>query len=465
MKTSITSRSLKLLSLATQVGRKELAQNLKEQFKKGLDEITSGRAKTRIEQARLIVEHLSQLKGAALKAGQLLSLDASDYFPPEAVELLSKLQGQADPVDWAVLDAVVREDLGEGYQKNFAELDSRPAASASIGQVHRGRLPAEKGGIEVAVKIQYPGVASSIDSDLSILKTLAWALLNISGRKIELDELFSELSLVLKQETDYFLEAKNMSEFKERLKDRPEFVVPEPISELSSKRVLCMTWQSGLTINDWLKKNPSQADRNKIAAWVLDLYCLEFFQWGFVQTDPNFANFLIQEDPLRLVLLDFGATLRYPDDFRRSYIELLTSLSSLDRQKIVRNFMSFGLIDERESPETLDLFAEFLLLSLEPFQPAQQPFRFRNSDYAQRSRDLGLRFTGSLKFSPPPRKVIFLHRKLGGIFTLLKRLDVELDLQPYWNSMVGTEVGAPLEQMVDSTTLTTNATPTGKPKS
>lgn len=442
MKSSIGSRSLKLLGLAAKVGREEIAQKMKEQITRGIDEVTSGRVKARIEQARLIADNLSQLKGAAMKAGQMLSLDASDYFPPEAVEILSKLQGKADPVEFELLRRVLIEDLGEERVRQFQDLDPNAAASASIGQVHRARLETESGLQNVAIKIQYPGVSDSIDSDLRILKTLAQSLLRVTGRKIDLDELFEELSIVLKQEADYGLEKSNMLDYGALVSSLPEFKVPSPIASHCSRRVLTMTWQPGLSIQDWLKTSPSYAQRERLGQMVLDLYCKEFYEWGLVQTDPNYANFLIEPEPLTLTLLDFGATLRYPVEFREQYIEMLKTLGSLDRAKIVRSFVEFGLISDRESDESKDLFAEFLMLSVEPFQPHRQPFRFKDEDYAKRSRELGQKFTQSLKYSPPPRKILFLHRKLGGIFTLLKKLDVQLELTPYWEKMVGTQFRA-----------------------
>ena len=439
MKSSIGSRSLKLLGLATKVGRKELAQNLKDQFVKGVDEVASGRLKTRLEQARLIAENLSQLKGAAMKAGQLLSLDASDFFPPEAVEILAKLQSQADPVAWETLRQVFVEDLGEERLREFTSYATLASASASIGQVHRGHLH----GRDVAIKIQYPGVADSIDSDLAILKRLAQGFVSVTGRKMDLSELFDELAMVLKQEADYRSERENMLEFRRLLAGNPDFAVPEPIDPHCSRRVLTMSWEEGQSISAWLGTRPSAGDRERIGRLVLDLYCREFFEWGLVQTDPNYANFLVQttaDNRPRLVILDFGATRRYTSEFRQDYTGLLNELGTLDRARIVRSFTSFGLIDARESDETRELFAEFLLLAVEPFARSRQPFRFRDDDYARRSRQAGQKFTQSLKFSPPPRKILFLHRKLGGIFTLLKKLDVQIDLVPYWERMVGRQV-------------------------
>ncbi len=436
MKKDLRSRSMKLLGLAARVGTKEVAQNLRDKLSGAVDEVTSGRLKTRIDQARMIAEQLSQLKGAAMKAGQLLSLDAADYFPPEAVEVLSRLQGKAEPIDWSIVREVLVEDLGEEKIKDFKGLSIVPAASASIGQVHRARLMVDGVERDVAIKIQYPGIADSIDSDLKILKTLASSLLTVTGRRIDLDETFDELALVLHQEANYELERKHMEEYRALMNNVPGFVVPQAIASHSSRRVLTMTWEEGITLQDWLATNPPLAQRNEIGRKLLDLYCREFFEWGFVQTDPNYGNFLIRPKSLELVVLDFGATLRYSEEFREGYVNLLRQIGSKDPQAIVEASLKFGLISEREGAEARRLLAAMMISALEPFSEGGQPFQFKNLEYVKRQRANTQAFTQALRHSPPPKKIIFLHRKLGGIFSFLKKLEAEIDVSPYWTQMV-----------------------------
>jgi aarF domain-containing kinase len=436
MKKDFRSRSIKLLSLAARVGTKEVAQNLKDRFTGAVDEVTSGRLKTRIDQARLIAEQLSQLKGAAMKAGQLLSLDAADYFPPEAVEVLSKLQGKAEPIDWSIVREVLVADLGEEKIRDFKGLSIVPAASASIGQVHRARLVVDGVERDVAIKIQYPGIADSIDSDLKILKTLASSLLTVTGRRIDLDETFDELRLVLHQEANYDLERKHMEEYRGLMNSLPGFIVPQAIPAYSSKRVLTMTWEEGISLQDWLATSPPLEQRNQIGRKLLDLYCREFFDWGFVQTDPNYGNFLIRPKTLDLVVLDFGATLHYSPEFRAGYVHLLRQIGSRNPAAIIDASISFGLISDRESTETRRLLAEMMISSLEPFREGAQPFHFKNLEYVKKQRATLQEFTQSLRHSPPPKKILFLHRKLGGIFSFLKKLEAEIDVAPYWAQML-----------------------------
>lgn len=446
MKSSTGSRSLKLLKLAAKVGTSELAQSLRSKLPGAEKDSADGsdriRQDARLDQAKWIAEHLSQLKGAAMKVGQLLSIDSADYFPPEAMAVLSKLQASAEPVKFEVVRKVLAEDLGEKKLGDFDELLEVPDAAASIGQVHRARL-ADK---DVAIKIQYPGVAESIDSDLRILRGLANTVLGASGRDVDLTPLFEELKRVLKQESNYAAELELMTEYRQQVLqsqeiDHPLYVVPEPITSHSGRRVLTMTWETGASLDSWLRSRPSPERRERIGHAMLNLFCLEFFDWGLVQTDPNFANFLIGKDQKTgrdtLVLLDFGAAIRYETDFRTRYRKFLAAMGTLSASHIIQEGIEFGLISERESDESKQLFADLMKLSIEPFYAKLQPFKFDDDDYAKRTREAGTRFAKSLRFSPPPQQIIFLHRKLGGMFNFVRKLDVQLDLTPYWNKMVG----------------------------
>jgi aarF domain-containing kinase len=435
-------RALKLLGMAGKLASRELGQNARESLGRAFASVGASasydRAKVRIEQAKIIAESLSHLKGAAMKAGQLLSLDAGDYFPPEAVEILTRLQAQAEPAPYAQIRQVIDEDLGASAER-LAMLDPVPAAAASIGQVHSAFVDGRK----VAVKVQYPGIIESMDSDLAILRKLSGALLAVSGRKIDLDPLFSEFRVVLEAEADYLRERDCLSEYGRLLGAREQFAIPEPLPELCSRRVLTMSWEDGLRAVDWVATHPPAALRAEFARRLLDLYCDEFFRWGFVQTDPNFGNYLVRERPFQVVLLDFGATIRYAPEFRASYIELVRAFRAEGRDQVFDRAVAFGLLDAREGVEARELFYQLMANALEPFAVSRQPFAFQDPDYLARARQVTMRFAACLKYSPPPRQIIFLHRKLGGLFALFKRLDVRLDLVPYWERMIASE--APLQ--------------------
>ena len=426
------SRSKAVMGLVAGISGQELRHRLRAGLSGSADKLRASELAARIEQARLMVDSLGRLKGALMKAGQLLSIDASDVLPPEALAILGQLQAGAEPVEFESLRGVLVEELGVDWERAFDSFETRPAASASIGQVHRAAVD----GVPVAVKIQYPAVRESIDSDLDVLQKLANGWLTVSRSKIDLAGVFDELRSILHLEADYRHERASQERFSTLVARDPRFVVPRSLPQVSATRVHTMTWEDGQPLGEWLQGAQSQPERRWLAQLLLELYCQEFFVWGLVQTDPNFGNFLVRSRARQLVLLDFGATLEFSREFRQGYVQLLRVVMSGDARRIADEGVAFGLIDPREPGETRELFAEFLTVASEPFAPSRQPFAFRDAGYAERSQDIGRRFVRSLKFSPPPRRLLFLHRKLGGIFQLLKRLDVELDLRPYWERMV-----------------------------
>lgn len=443
-KSSLFARSAQLIGMATKIAQHELSQQIRSQVFTAADQYAPELLKTRLAQARILTENLGQLKGAAMKAGQLISLDASDFLPEEVRGILTELQNKATSIDSQEILEILRHELGNKVD-DFKGLDQPAIQAASIGQVHKAML----NGQAVAVKVQYPGVAESIDSDLKLLKKIIGGFLVVAGKRVELDEIFEELGAVLKQETQYSLELEFAQKFEQLLKSHPSYQVPRVYPDYSTERVLVMDWIEGQTLEDWMRGNPSQTQREHVAQLLLDLYCLEFFEWGLVQTDPNFANFLILEaqgqqgSEIRLGILDFGATLSYDEKFRNEYHELLLVLATIDRDRIIAKAIETGLLDQRESQEAKNLFAELMMSSIEPFQPQLQPFYFKDESYAKKARDIGFALSKELKFSPPPKKLIFLHRKLGGILQMLRRLDVSLNLTPYWLKMVGTELKTP----------------------
>jgi aarF domain-containing kinase len=426
------SRSKAVLGLVAGLSGQELRHRVRTGLSGSAEKLRASELKARIEQARLMVESLGRLKGALMKAGQLLSIDASDVLPPEAIAVLAQLQAGAEPLDFESLRGVLVEEFGPTWQSEFASFDTHAAASASIGQVHR----AARDGVPLAVKIQYPTVRESIDSDLDVLQKLGNGWLSVSRSKIDLSGVFEELRGTLHREADYRLELANQLRFAELVRNDASFVVPRSLPQLSTTRVHTMTWEEGQPLAAWLQSGPPAAQRLWLAQLLLELYCLEFFSWGLVQTDPNFGNFLVRGAARQLVLLDFGATLEFEAEFRRGYVQLLRVVAAGDARRIGDEGVAFGLIDPREPRESRELFAQFLQNAIEPFAPALQPFVFKDAGYAQRSQAIGRRFVRSLQFSPPPRRLLFLHRKLGGIFQLLRRLELQLDLRPYWERMI-----------------------------
>ncbi len=428
MKTSVFGRTFDILKLATKVSVKELKRD---------------KIEMRFEQAQLIVQQLGQLKGAAMKVGQMLSLDAADYFPPEAVAVLEKLQSSAPPYPTEELFELAKLELGEKFS-DFKNITPHPVASASIGQVYQ----AEVDGKKVAIKIQYPGIRDSIESDLSAIKNIARIAMRAVGKDVDLREFIAELKTVLLNESNYLREAEMGLKYKglvDKSDLRDRLLISTPLIKYCSQSVLTTEWISGHRLSDWIKTHPSEKQREDLGHLVLELYCKEFFEWGLVQTDPNFGNFLIKTEGEKVILgcIDFGATIEYDDTFRSQYIKLLQAIGTKDDKIIRKACNEFGLIDEREGEESYRLFNEMLIHSIIPFEGQVDhggKFYFKDSSYNVKAKQLAQSFTKSLKYSPPPKSFLFLHRKLDGLFKMIKQLDVKLDLAHYWFRMTGQNI-------------------------
>lgn len=432
-KKSVLSRSVQLLNTASRIAGHEITQKIKATVAQNFEEHAPEKIKIRIQQAKILAESLSQLKGAAMKVGQLLSLDSSDILPKEVTEVLSQLQNQAEPTSFESISTVLDSQWSPA-QRESVTIETTAHSAASIGQVHIAHRKDEK----LAIKVQYPGVRDSIHSDLAILRRAAGAFLSVSGKKMDLQPLFVEFESVLIQETDYQRELSLMTDYRERIrKDEltDKYIVPRALPELSTSSILAMSFEEGLPLRQWIETEPPLDQREHIAHLILDLYCREFFEWGLVQTDPNYGNFLVRNDS-QLVLLDFGAARNYDKEFIREYCEVLIALNSGNNQELLEKSYTFNLLDPRESDETKKQYIEFMRISLEPFSEGLQPFHFANKDYANKSITIGRSFTNSLKYSAPPKHILLLHRKLGGIFNILRRMDVAINLTPYWKKML-----------------------------
>ncbi len=429
---SAFKRSYMLLKVATKLAAKETGKKLKETFKEKFDESAPELIKIRVEQALILTENLGQLKGAAMKLGQLISLEVSDFLPAEASSVIEKLYNKSEPIDFSEMRLVIIQELGQEKFLHIKNIDFENVFSASIGQVYKAQIDHQ----DIALKVQYLNVADTIESDLRILKKLTGPMLKLTGRQIDLEKTFEEIEATLKLEADYLYECQCLEEFGKLLRDYPQYIVPTPLAEYCTEKIICMSWVDGLMFSDWLKTNPKYEQRTEVAEFMLDLYILEFFNWGYVQTDPNFGNFLIQTNPLKLVLLDFGATKKYDSKFIFRYRELLKVFEKKIFSNVIEKTFEFGLLDRRESLATQQSFYDMLLVSMEPFDKKNQPFDFSSKNYSRKIRDTGLKFTKLLKYSAPPTEILFLHRKLGGVFSFIKAMEIKIDIGTYWEKML-----------------------------
>ncbi len=429
---SVWSRSTRLVKLAAGLAQKELSGRVARvvEHSEAVAEQVK-RVRTQVAQAKAIVESLGQLKGAAMKAGQLLSMELRDVLPPEVIEVLSQLQDSGSKVGFDEILGILRDELGSERLAQL-EVEAEPIASASIGQVHRALWTRPDGAkLELALKVQFRGIADTIESDLALLQRIAKLFLAVQLKAFDLTGVFDELRLVLTRETDYLLEAEALESYRHQAHQVPGLLVPEVYRELTTKRVLALSFERGLKLEAYLATKPSQAERDRVTHQLLDLYFREFFEWGLVQTDANFANFLFRPERGEVVLLDFGATRSYDATFRERYRRLLTTTIAGDRAGALQVAEALGLIDPRESRQTQIALHELLETVLRIFTPAWQPLDFTDERLVADSAAKLRAFYRELSVAPPPAQLIFLHRKLGGVYSMGKALRAKVELRPY----------------------------------
>ena len=382
----------------------------------------------RKEQAQILVEELGRLKGAAMKVGQMLSLEARDYLPDEVIQILEQLQNQVTAMPSGSVQEILRAELG-AKSAELRDLTASPIAAASIGQVHSARLGEQK----VAVKIQYPGIQESITSDMRILKSLLKGMALVMRREFEVDGVLQEFEHVFIQETDYLQEARAAARYREAAQGLSGIVVPRIHTDFSSSRVLTLDFEEGVPLTQWMRgvqgTRPSLEAREAMGRRILELYTEEFCSWGLVQTDPNPGNFLVHPESSDLILLDFGATKAYSEEFRKKYSELVLAIYERSRPRVKDIAIAMNLIDPRESLEAFEAFEDLVFESMRPL--TLDRFDFKDDRYVENVRKMTQTLVKRMKFSPPPRDLIFLHRKLGGIFQFLRGLEVTLELKPY----------------------------------
>ena len=389
------------------------------------------------QQAQFLAEQLGELKGSVMKAGQMLSLYGQYFLPPEAVDVLSGLQDDTTPVDWSFLQPVIEDQLSAARRAEL-EIDERPIAAASLGQAHRARRKSD--GLELVIKIQYPGVADAIDSDVKTIVRLLW-LSKMVPRELSLDPVIAEVRDMLRREVDYEHEARATQAFAAKLADDPRFVVPRILPEYSGRSVLTMTYEQGVALRSEQVRNLPQTQRAELGRSFIWLFLREFFDWKMVQTDAHFGNYrvrLSEGQAPQLVLLDFGATRHFSSAFVAGYREVVAGAVERDQQRLVAGAESIGLMSSGFPAETLKAFAELCYTIVEPFMigtdhppPAalvgDLGYRYGQTDLPRRVTQLMSRAALSRYFRIPPREIVFLHRRMAGAFIAQTVLDVEWD--------------------------------------
>lgn len=373
--------------------------------------------------AKRVADELARLRGAAMKVGQLLSMDAGDLLPAELSEILGRLRSDAKPMPMLQLAQVLEENWGKDWKAKFQQFTFQPLAAASIGQVHAAQT---KDGRQVALKIQYPGVRESIESDVDNVATL----LRISGlipKGIDYQPLLAEAKRQLHQEADYMREAEYMRQYQALLGESSHYALPIVYEDLTTPNILAMSFMGGVPIETI--SYASQAERDQVMTGLLALLFREIFDFRLIQTDPNFANYRYDQKNQQLILLDFGATREYPEKIAEAYRQLMQGAIEYDRAKMEAAAAQIGFFQESIHPQQREAVIDLFTQACEPLR-WQGVYDFGASSLAGRIRDAGLVLSMEQGYwHTPPADALFLHRKLGGLYLLAAKLRAKVDVR------------------------------------
>ncbi|XP_039366158.1 atypical kinase COQ8B, mitochondrial isoform X2 [Mauremys reevesii] len=379
--------------------------------------------------AARIVDTLCKVRGAALKIGQMLSIQDNSFLSPQLQRIFARVRQSADFMPAWQTRRVLAEELGQDWREKVASFEETPFAAASIGQVHLGVL---RDGTEVAMKIQYPGIAQSIRSDVENLL----ALLRLSAvlpAGLFADNTLRVLQRELEWECDYRREADCARSFRQLLAGDPFFEVPRVVGELTTQRVLTMELGSGVPL-DQCQELPQDV-RNEICLNVLHLSLRELFHFRFMQTDANWANFFYDAGKHQVTLLDFGASRPFSREFTHHYIEVVKAAADGDRAKVLQKSKDLKFVTGFETKEFEEAHVDTVMILGEPFSTPGL-FDFSAQSTTRRVQAL-IPVMLRHRLTPPPEESYALHRKLAGCFLLCAHLRARIPCHGLFQELYG----------------------------
>ncbi|MBD3657838.1 MULTISPECIES: ABC1 kinase family protein [Marinobacter] len=396
-------------------------------------------------QAEFLVEELGKLKGSVVKIGQVMALYGEHFLPEEVTEALHTLEDQTTSLEWPAIARVLQEELGAARLAEL-EVDPEPIGAASLGQVHRARRISD--GLELVLKVQYPGVADAVDSDLNAVAQLL-RIARLVSFGPEFNDWLEEVREMMHREVDYRLEARTTEKFRNLLRDDARFVVPRVLGEYSTAHIIASTFEHGHSVSSVAVRELPLERRSELGRAALELFFRELFDWGEIQTDPNFGNYRIRiagepgEDAPRdqIVLLDFGAVQAYPDSFLTPVIHMIRASYERDLDEVIEGGVRLRFMSRDWPEDVLHKFGEVCMSVLEPLAPdrshwpdyAVNPrgeYRWKQSDLPSRVARQAARSAISRYFRIPPKEFVFLNRKLIGVYTFIAVLNAEFNGEP-----------------------------------
>lgn len=377
-----------------------------------------------------IYDSLKSLKGSALKLAQMLSME-KNFLPQAYVEKFSLSQFSVPPLSAPLVVKTFRKYFGKSPLELFDTFNPNAINAASIGQVHK----ATHHGKELAVKIQYPGVAESISSDLALVKPIAMKMFNIQAK--DSDKYFKEVETKLTEETNYILEIAQSTEIAEACEHIPNLRFPKYYPEFSSERVITMDWMDGKHWSEFCKTNPDQDTANKIGQALWDFYMFQVHQLRKVHADPHPGNFLIDEND-NLIAIDFGCIKEIPEEFYVPYFELAEPENLNNPAVFHAKLVELEILTDKDTQaETVyfsNLFREILALLTQPFH--SEVFDFSDEEFFLKLAALGEKYANDkelrkMNMNRGSKHFIYINRTFFGLFSLLHDLKAVVDTKQF----------------------------------
>ncbi|WP_296282426.1 AarF/ABC1/UbiB kinase family protein [uncultured Acinetobacter sp.] len=448
LKTSSMDRRLSIAKASLLAGTRWAASSASSMFSSE-EEKEKKRKQAMKDQANYLVQEIGKLKGSIVKIGQMMALYGEHFLPEEITQALNTLNNQTVALAWPAIKEQLVSQLGS--KLDDLTIDHEPIGTASLAQVHRAIRKSD--GLELVLKVQYPGVADAIDSDMSLFKNML-KLTRMVPQTREFDQWFDEVREMMHREVNYHLEAETTRRFGERLKTDARYVVPQIIDHYCTKQVLCMTFERGVPINSPVMLSLPQERRNLLGESSLEIAVRELFEWGEMQTDPNFGNYLVRlgngEDIKdKIVLLDFGAIRQFDEQLLTVARNLIKSGYDHDSQEMVNSMSGYEFFDDMPLSIKPDM-AKVFLLATEAFSTLlnnpdlppgvmdeQNRYDWKKSQLHSRVMQRASKSMASRYFSIPPKEFMFISRKFIGAYTFMTVIDAKTNVRkmvtPFFN--------------------------------
>ncbi|MGF2687004.1 ABC1 kinase family protein [Marinobacter sp. DUT-3] len=415
--TSRSGRFFRLAGMTASVAGQYAGQRARRLFRTENDEGAQSESYTRM--ADQIADTLGELKGAVMKVGQIAS-QTQDFLPKEFSDALERLQKEAPPMPFDVIVAQVETELGKPVPELFEYLQETPYAAASIGQVHRARL---HDGTDVIVKVQYPGVDESCDSDLKQLRLALKLGGLLKMPKEHVDQLFGEIRVRLKEELDYENEARNLEEFRKFHAKDDWIIIPRVFDSHSSRRVLTMELVEGDHINAVTPAKYSQDTINLIGHRIFTMMADQLFRFQCIHGDPHAGNFAYRPDG-SIILYDFGCVKKLKPEIVEAYRKALVSALDEDYAALDLHLIALGARVDSQPAVDEAYYAMWRDILIVPFNQSE-PYDFAESDIHKQVAAKTTTVFKYLDYFKPPVESIFIDRMIAGHYWMLKRLGVQ----------------------------------------